>query len=297
MTDKSLQEPNSQHIPVMVQEVLDYLITDPNGIYIDGTIGLGGHAAYILKELSASGRLIGFDRDEKALALCKQRLLCSPAFSCLHTSYDCLPDELRKLDIPKVKGILLDLGLSSFQLDSTSRGFGYNTDGELDMRFDTSTGLTAAEFISSNSESDLANIIFNYGEDRLSRRIARNIKRMNSMKTVVDLKEAIRRCTPPNHRRKSLARVFQALRIAVNDELNRLHHFLNTFVEYLDSGGRIVILSYHSIEDRMVKQSFKSLSKNNLISIITKKPLPPTQNEQMVNRRSRSAKLRAAERI
>ncbi|MCH7762557.1 MAG: 16S rRNA (cytosine(1402)-N(4))-methyltransferase RsmH [Candidatus Marinimicrobia bacterium] len=297
MNKNSLQESSPEHIPVMVHEVLELLITDRDGIYLDGTVGLGGHATHILNTLSASGRLIGLDRDEKALAICNERLSHSCAFSCLHASYDLFPKILQSEKISVVNGILLDLGLSSFQLDSPSRGFAFKTDGDLDMRFDTSAGQTAANLIASTPEKALADILYNYGEERLSRRIARAIKKMDSMNTVADLNEAVRRSTPPNHRRKSLARVFQALRIAVNEELTRLQHFLNSFIDYLAPHGRIVVLSYHSLEDRMVKHSFKDLAKNKLVSIITKKPLPPTQKEQTENNRARSAKLRAAERI
>lgn len=297
MNKNSLQESSPEHIPVMVHEVLELLITDRDGIYLDGTVGLGGHATHILNTLSASGRLIGLDRDEKALAICNERLSHSCGFSCLHASYDLFPKILQSEKISVVNGILLDLGLSSFQLDSPSRGFAFKTDGDLDMRFDTSAGQTAANLIASTPEKALADILYNYGEERLSRRIARAIKKMDSMNTVADLNEAVRRSTPPNHRRKSLARVFQALRIAVNEELTRLQHFLNSFIDYLAPHGRIVVLSYHSLEDRMVKHSFKDLAKNKLVSIITKKPLPPTQKEQTENNRARSAKLRAAERI
>jgi len=297
MNKKSLQETNMEHIPVMVREVLELLITDRNGIYLDGTVGLGGHANHILKALSSSGRLIGLDCDEKALAKCNERLSYSHAFSCLHTSYDLFPKMLQSQGIPVVNGILLDLGLSSLQLDSPTRGFGFKTEGDLDMRFDISGGQTVTNLIASTSEKALADILYNYGEERLSRRIARAIKNMDSMNTVLDLKEAVRRSTPPNHRRKSLARVFQALRIAVNKELTHLQNFLNNFVDYLAPQGRIVVLSYHSLEDRLVKHSFKDLAKKQLVSIVTKKPLPPTQKEQTENNRARSAKLRAAERI
>ncbi|MFQ6677249.1 MAG: 16S rRNA (cytosine(1402)-N(4))-methyltransferase RsmH [Fidelibacterota bacterium] len=297
MNKNSTPETKSLHIPVMIHEAMNFLITNRNGIYLDGTVGLGGHAAQILNALSASGRLIGLDRDEKALAICKERLSDSRAFSCLHTSYELFPKILQDEGISVVNGILLDLGLSSFQLDSSSRGFGFKSNGSLDMRFNSSDGQTAAQLIFSKTEKELADILYNYGEERLSRRIARSIKNMDSMNTVSDLKEAIRRSTPPNHRKNSLARVFQALRIAVNDELTRLQKFLENFANYLAPKGRIVILSYHSLEDRIVKHSFKDLSNKNVVSILTKKPLRPTNKEIADNSRARSAKLRAAERI
>lgn len=296
MTSEILQETSPYHIPVMVNEVLDLLITDRQGIYLDGTVGLGGHATYILNTLSDSARLFGLDRDEKALAICKERLSGSGAFSCHHLSYDNLPQLLKQEGVTTVNGILLDLGLSSCQLDS-HRGFSFQNSGDLDMRFDSSSGQTAAQLIHQTSADDLADIFYNFGEERLSRRIAKSVKDMNSMESIGDLKEAIRRSTPPNNRQKTLARIFQSLRIAVNGELDRLQHFMDSFIEFLTPGGRIVIISYHSLEDRMVKHSFKSLKKEKLLSVLTKKPLPPTKEEQTKNNRSRSAKLRAGERI
>lgn len=297
MPTEQLQGNQFTHIPVMVEETLDHLITDPNGIYLDGTIGLGGHATHILNTLSTSGRLLGLDRDEKALAICNKKLSGSGAFSCHYASYDRFPDIIHQEGIQQVNGLLLDLGLSSFQLDTPSRGFSFNYDGELDMRFDPSSHTTAAELIHRSSTDELADIIYKYGEERSSRKIARSIKRMLPMTTVAHLKEAIRRSTPPNYRNKSLARVFQALRIAVNDELQRLDNFLNSFIDHLSIGGRIVIISYHSLEDRMVKQRFRALYKEDKLNILTKKPLPPTKEEIANNRRARSAKLRAGEKV
>ncbi len=297
MSSKPSQELTTIHIPVMVSEVLDHLITDRNGIYLDGTVGLGGHATHILNTLSPSGRLLGLDRDEKALSICKEMLSSSSAFSCHYASYDKIPQILHEEGITVVSGILLDLGLSSLQLDSQSRGFSFQNDSELDMRFDQSCGQTAADLINGSSEKEIADIIYQYGEERLSRRIAKSIKRAGYISTVFDLKEAIRKSTPPQFRNKTLARVFQALRISVNNELDRLERFLGSFIDCLVPGGRIVIISYHSLEDRMVKQCFRGLKNNNALEILTKKPLPPTKEEQNDNSRSRSAKLRAGARI
>ncbi len=297
MMTESLPEGSPYHIPVMIQEVTDLLITDPNGIYLDGTVGLGGHATQLLNALSDSGRLIGLDRDEQAVAISKQRLSTSRSFSCFHASYHIFSDILHAKGIPAVTGILLDLGLSSLQLDSPVRGFGFQTNGALDMRFDTSSGKTAAEWIAATSDKQLADILYTYGEDRRARRIAKTIKEMDRMATVADLNEAVRRCTPPKNRYKTLARVFQALRIAVNDELDRLQSFLKHFIDHLLPQGRIIILSYHSLEDRLVKQSFKTLSIAKTLTILTKKPLRPSVREQTENTRSRSARLRAGERI
>lgn len=291
------QELSPAHIPVMVKEVLELLITDQNGIYLDGTIGLGGHATHILDILLNSGRLLGLDRDEKALAICSRKLSGSSAFSLHHTSYDTFQNTLNQEGLGSVNGILLDLGLSSYQLDTPSRGFSFQSDGHLDMRFDQTSGQTAAQIINRSSAEELANIFYNYSEERLSKRIAKAVKNMDSLEMIADLKEAVRRSTPPNKRQKSLARIFQALRIVVNKELDHLQNFLDSFIEYLTPGGRIVIISYHSLEDRMVKHSFKALQNDNLLSILTKKPLPPSQEEQLNNKRSRSAKLRAGEKI
>ena len=297
MSTDQLQERSPFHIPVMVDEVLDLLITDQQGIYLDGTVGLGGHATHILDILSNSARLLGLDRDEKALAICNKRLSGRGAFSCHHTSYDSFPDILKQAGFTAVNGILLDLGLSSYQLDTSTRGFSFQNDGKLDMRFDFSSGQTAAQIISRSTEKSLADIFYNFGEERLSRRIARSVKSMDAMETIADLNEAVRRSTPPQQRQKSLARIFQALRIAVNNELDLLKNFLDLFINYLNPGGRIVIMSYHSLEDRIVKHCFKALAQKNELSILTKKPLTPTKAEQTINSRSRSAKLRAGERI
>ncbi len=291
-----LQETSHFHIPVMVDEVLDLLITDRQGIYLDGTVGLGGHATYILNALSDSARLLGLDRDEKALAICKERLSGSGAFSCHHHSYNTFPLLLKQEGITRVNGILLDLGLSSYQLDS-NRGFSFQNTGDLDMRFDSTTGQTAMQLIHQTSADDLADIFYNFGEERLSRRIAKSVKDMDSIESIEDLKEAVRRSTPPKNRQKTLARIFQSLRIAVNSELDRLQNFLDSFIEFLTPGGRIVIISYHSLEDRMVKHRFKDLKKEKKFTVLTKKPLQPTKEEQTENNRSRSAKLRAGERI
>ncbi len=286
------------HIPVMQTEVLDWLSIQSDGIYFDGTIGLGGHATAILARLSADGKLIGSDLDEEALAIAKSSLRASlPPVSLHHASYASLPAILAKDGINQVNGILLDLGLSSLQLDSPQRGFSYRSEGPLDMRFDTSRGIPASELIHNTSDTDLANLIYKYGEERRSRSIARSIKQTSAMETIADLTEAIRRSTPPNQRQRSLARVFQALRIAVNDELDQLESFLEKFKDYLTIGGRIVILSYHSLEDRLVKHTFKALAQSGVLKILTKRPLRPGEEEIIVNRRAKPAKLRAAERI
>ena len=290
------QDGTRTHVPVMPNEVLSHLNILKDGIYLDGTIGLGGHANMILSQLSAKGRLIGVDRDEEALRICKKSLSSSnSSLSLLNQSYHNINSILDNLVIEKVNGILLDLGISSLQLDSIDRGFSFNNDASLDMRFDRSQKKTANHIINKTPEKILADILFYNGEEKRSRSIARNIVRMRPIEKVSELVEAVRRSTPPFKRNKSLSRVFQAIRIAVNDELEKLDIFLSAFYDRLTNGGRIVIISFHSLEDRKVKHSFKKLKIEKNFNILTKKPIIPTYEEMRKNSRSKSAKLRAAE--
>ena len=286
------------HIPVMIKEVLSLLNIIPDGIYVDGTVGLGGHATQILDQISSKGKLVGIDIDEEALQYCNQTLAASSSsVSLIHNTYDQLPGILSKLEISDVNGILLDLGISSLQLDSEERGFSFSGSGPLDMRFDRTNHRTAADVVNELTESELADIIYNYGEERRSRSIAKKISQVRPLVTVSDLVEVVRSCTPPNYRHRTLARVFQALRITVNEELEKLETFLKHFIDILAVGGKVVIISFHSLEDRLVKQQFRQLKENGRIRILTKKPFRPKADECKVNTRSRSAKLRAAERI
>jgi len=298
MINSTSQEKYLPHVPVMLSEVLEYLNLQEDGVYIDGTVGAGGHSKSILGNPSSLRKVIGLDRDAEALEICNKQFGASAnLITTRRTSYHQFPIVLNELGIDAVNGILLDLGLSSMQLNSQSRGFAFESDGNLDMRFNKDSGETATDLINHSTEEELANIIFHFGEERHSRKIAYNIKTMKKMNAVADLKEAVRRSTPPHKRKKSLARVFQALRIAVNSELEKLELFLNSFIDYLAINGRVVIISYHSIEDRMVKHAFRALKKNQRLSLINKKPIIPTIKEQGCNPRSRSAKLRAAERV
>ncbi|MEE8336276.1 MAG: 16S rRNA (cytosine(1402)-N(4))-methyltransferase RsmH [Candidatus Neomarinimicrobiota bacterium] len=298
MISAPVQNPASYHIAVMVQEVLEYLQIKPSGIYLDGTVGAGGHGLEILNILTASGKLIGIDRDAQALEICNGIFgAAGGSFSLFKKSYHTFPRILSQIGIKSVNGLLLDLGLSSLQLNSATRGFAFQSRGLLDMRFDSSTGITAAELISKSSAEELANIFYQYGEERNSRKIARFIKNFNPLNSVADLKEAIRRCTAPQHRDRTLARIFQALRITVNQELDYLEKYLDIFIDFLSVGGRVVIISYHSLEDRLVKHTFKKLKQAGRINILTKKPISPAAEEINRNSRSRAAKLRAAERI
>ena len=287
----------SPHIPIMIEEVTQFLQISATGTYIDCTVGYGGHARHILERLSSNGKLIGIDKDEEAIKFCKKSLSNYNNVQLFHNSYHKIKDILSISRIQKVDGMLLDLGLSSAQLDSKSRGFSYKIDSELDMRFDLKQKIKANDLLNIKSKKFIADIIYKYSDERRSRAIADNILKMRPIKNVFELVESIRRSTPPKNRNKTLARVFQAIRILVNNELNILENFLLEFCSQLTIGGRIVFISFHSLEDRLVKRALKDLSLKKKIKILTKKPLYPSQEENNSNRRSRSAKLRAAERI
>ena len=287
----------SPHIPIMVKEVIQYLQISKTGTYIDCTIGYGGHAYQILKELSLSGKLIGIDKDEEAIKFCKKSLSAYSNVDLFQNSYHKIKDILSISKIQKVDGMLLDLGLSSAQLDSKSRGFSFKFDSELDMRFDLSQNFKANDLLNIKSKKEIADFIFKYSEERRSRAIADSILKMRPIKNVFELVEAIRKSTPPKNRNKTFARVFQAVRILVNNELIILENYLSEFCNQLSVGGRVVFISFHSLEDRIVKHALKDLSLKKKIKILTKKPLCPSPEENFSNRRSRSAKLRAAERI
>ena len=297
MIKNPVKSGTSPHIPIMVKEVIQYLQISKTGTYIDCTIGYGGHAHQILKELSLSGKLIGIDKDEEAIKFCKKSLSAYSNLELFQNSYHKIKDILSISKIQKVDGMLLDLGLSSAQLDSKSRGFSFKIDSELDMRFDLSQNFKANDLLNTKSKKEIADIIFKYSEERRSRAIADSILKMRPIKNVFELVEAIRKSTPPKNRNKTLARVFQAVRILVNNELSILENFLSEFCNQLSVGGRVVFISFHSIEDRIVKHALKDLSLKKKMKILTKKPLCPSPEENFSNRRSRSAKLRAAERI
>lgn len=294
----NLQENSQYHIPVMTSEVLEFLNLKMDGVYIDGTIGAGGHTNEILSNLSSKAKVIGLDRDNDALEISKKRLIhFKKQISLHHSSYHHISNIMKLNNISKVDGILLDLGLSSMQLNTKNRGFSFQKNDRIDMRFDQSSGETANELIKRLTQEQLADIIFEFGEERRSRRIAKSIKKSNMLITTNDLTDAIRKSTPPHQRNKTLARVYQALRIAVNNEIEKLKNFLEIFLHHLNSKGRLVIISYHSIEDRLVKNFFRQLKLDNKANILTKKPLTPSTKEIQSNRRSRSAKIRALEKI
>tara|TARA_B100002052_G_C15831961_1_gene575777 strand:- start:499 stop:1386 length:888 start_codon:yes stop_codon:yes gene_type:complete len=284
------------HSPVMLSETINNLNISDSGFYIDGTVGLGGHSYEILENLK-TGFLVGFDRDSNSIEIARKRLEHFKNFELVHSSYKDLKNILIQFDRKKVNGILLDLGLSSFQLDNPSRGFSYRYKSELDMRFDIDSSETAKDVILNSSDKELANIFREFGEERNSFKIAKAIKELKNSISTDSLIDVINKVTPYKYRIKTYARIFQALRIKTNDELDHLSDFLNTFIDFLEPEGRIVIISYHSMEDRMVKNKFRELKKDNVLNVLSKKPFIPTDNEISLNKRSRSAKMRVGEKI
>ena len=283
------------HIPVLSNEVLSYLKINPGGRYLDGTCGLGGHSEKILSKLAPNGFLIGTEIDIEAIGIAKKRLKkIGDNFHIEKCSYSQFPKVLKKLNIDKIDGVLLDLGLSSLQLDSENRGFSFMKEAALDMRFDLEGKIKAYDIINKYSEDELADIMYHFGEERMSRKISKKIIKNRPIKTVSELVEIVRISTPPNKRNKTMARVFQSFRIAVNNELDNLKKFLKKYISHVKVGGKIIIISFHSIEDRIVKHSFKSSSNDGVLKILTKKPIMASEEERNFNKRSKSAKLRCA---
>ena len=298
------------HIPVMPNEVLDALNPVRGGIYVDGTLGGGNHSRLLLDALPPGSRLIGIDRDENAIAAAKKSI---PEATIIHDNFHNMPQILQSLNITAVDGILLDLGVSSHQLDTPERGFSYRFDGPLDMRMDRTSPVSAYDIVNSYSEKDLANLIFTYGEERHSRRIARTICAARPIQTTLQLAQLIERTSPKKFGAPHPAmRTFMAIRIAVNDELSPLGSVLERIINCLAPAGRIAIISFHSLEDRIVKTTFQKIAspchcprdipycvcgKEPDIRILTKKPILPTTEELAQNSRAHSAKLRVAERL
>jgi 16S rRNA (cytosine1402-N4)-methyltransferase len=298
------------HRPVMVTEVLDYLRPRADGCYLDATVGEGGHAEAVLEASAPNGRVIGFDRDPHALAIARERLAWYSARCLLsHCDYRDIDDRLPLLGVEMFDGILLDLGVSSYQLDQSVRGFSFRADGPLDMRFDPSQGTTAADMVASCSEEVLCRWIREYGEERWARRIARAIVRRREeepLRTTAQLASVIERAVPPAARHGRIhpaTRTFQALRIVVNRELDGLGEALERLAARLAPGGRFCVLTYHSLEDRVVKHRFRAMAEvfrhggGAHLTVLTRRPLRPTLQEIESNPKSRSAKFRAIERL
>ena len=250
-----MKNQSAPHLSVLLEETISILMTDQNGIYLDGTVGYGGHSEKILKKLSQNGMLIGIDLDPYALDYAKNRLSKIRSSYSLHQgNYREYPQLLQKLDIKKLTGILLDLGFSSSQINAGHRGFSFQTNAPLDMRYNPAKGLSASEYLNTSDLHEIENTIINYGEERNYKKIARNIcnaSMKGAMNTTFDLKNSVERAVNPRFLNKSLARVFQAIRIKINDELNILEETLINSIEWLQIGGRIAVISFHSLEDRI----------------------------------------------
>jgi 16S rRNA (cytosine1402-N4)-methyltransferase len=299
------------HEPVLKDQVVDHLIRDKSGLYVDGTIGSGGHAQAILGSLSPKGSVVGIDRDAEAIDYCREKFFPNrKQIQLIHGEFGQIDELLDDLQISKVDGMLLDLGISNHQLMCASRGFSYQRDGFLDMRMNAIDPLTARDVINRYSEKALANIFYQYGEERHSRQIAREIVKCRDKKPIETtgmLAGIIRRITPSRWQVKTLSRIFQSIRIEINYELNQLINGLIKIVPYLKNFGCIVCISYHSLEDRIVKHYFKGtlseydtgLSKvkipNVTFRVLTKKVVRPDDREIQRNPNARSALLRSAE--
>jgi 16S rRNA (cytosine1402-N4)-methyltransferase len=288
------------HVPVLLRETLEFLNVRPEGIYIDATLGGGGHAEAVLQILEqGNGRLLGVDRDPAALARAHQRLERFGERVMLREGNFAEIDRLHGASgLPPADGLLADLGLSSIQLEDASRGFSFDRPGPLDMRMDPHTRRTAAEIVNRTPERELADLIFKFGEERFSRRIARGMVKARPIRSTTELAQVVTRAIPSRtglYHVHPATRTFMALRLAVNQELESLETFLSKALGVLAPGGRLVILSFHSLEDRLVKHSLQTWKREGKAEILTKKVVRPGEAELEVNPRSRSAKLRAAE--
>ncbi len=300
------------HQSVLLQEAIEALRPQPGGLYIDGTVGAGGHAAALLAASAPTGQLYGFDQDEHALALARNELeQFGHRVHLFHANFDQLTQVVQAQQLTKADGILLDLGISSMQVDQPERGFSFQADGPLDMRMNLAAGPTAADLVNTLPETELADLIYRYGEERHSRRIARAMVRARPLRRTAELAQVVARAAGGGREKIHPAtRTFQALRIAVNDELGALERVLPQAIAWLKPGGRLAVISFHSLEDRIVKHYFQQEAHDCIcppeqlictckhkatVTIISKKPITPSLAEIDKNPRARSAKLRVVE--
>jgi 16S rRNA (cytosine1402-N4)-methyltransferase len=293
-----------QHVPVLLEEALEYLNVRPGGVIVDATLGLAGHSSEIAKRLGAKGRLICFDRDPQAMEAAKARLeevraeLGSemPQVTYIAKAFS---EAAGEIEPGSLDGLLADFGVSSLQLDEAHRGFSFRFDGPLDMRMDTRSGETAEQVVNQEDENELADLIYEFGEERRSRRIARAIVRARPITTTAELARVVSAAAPSMKGDKihPATRTFQALRIRVNDELGEIQSLLKSAGSLLKPRGRLVLISFHSLEDRLVKDMFRDASRDKFYEVLTKKPVVASEQEQMRNPRSRSAKMRAVQKI
>ncbi|HCQ88707.1 MAG TPA: 16S rRNA (cytosine(1402)-N(4))-methyltransferase [Clostridium sp.] len=304
-----------KHISVLLEECIDALNIKEDGIYVDCTLGGAGHSNEILKKLSSKGRLIGIDQDLDALNAAKERLKNYENVTFVHNNFYNIKEVLEELKIEKVDGVLMDLGVSSYQLDEAERGFSYMKDAPLDMRMNRENSFSAYNVINDYSEEELSDVIKSFGEEKFAKRIANFIVNRRPINTTLELSNIITAAIPAKFRREGghpAKRTFQAIRIEVNKELTILNKTIEDAVEFLNKEGRIAIITFHSLEDRIVKNKFKELQdpctcpkelpmcvcgKTPIVKLISKKPIEPSLEEKNLNSRSKSAKLRVAEKI
>lgn len=307
-----------KHVSVLLEECIEALNIKEDGIYVDGTLGGAGHSSHIIKRLSSKGLLIGIDQDKDALAAAKERLSDYENVRYVHNNFYNIAQVLDELQIEKIDGILMDLGVSSYQLDNPERGFSYMADAPLDMRMNRESNFTAFDVVNTYSEDELTRIIRDYGEDKFARRIAKFIiegRQKKPIETTLELVDIIKAAIPAKARREGphpAKRTFQAIRIEVNKELEILNKTIEDGIQHLNPGGRMAIITFHSLEDRIVKNKFRELEnpckcpsdfpqcvcgKSPVVKVISRKPIEPSNEEVEGNPRSRSAKLRVAERI
>jgi 16S rRNA (cytosine1402-N4)-methyltransferase len=288
----------------MLKEAVDYLDLSPGKTIVDATIGTGGHSEEIIKEILPRGRLIGIDRDEESLGIAKVRL-SDYKDSCefVYGNFSDLDSILKNLSIKRVDGILLDLGISSYQLSNAQRGFSFQADGPLDMRLDRNSYISAYDLVNNLNEDEISSLLWTFGQERFANRIAHQLvaeRQRHAIATTTDLSDIIVKAVPYKYRYYRIhpaTRTFQAVRIAVNRELEALEIALEKSVGLLGEEARMSVIAFHSLEDRIVKFSFRKFAASGLVEILTKKPLEPTDEEAAANPRSRSAKLRAVRRI
>ena len=301
-----------QHVPVLLEESLEYLHVKPGGVFVDTTLGFAGHAMEIVRRLGREGRLIAFDRDPEAMARAQARISAMadelgqemPAIEYVNRPFSEIADVIAP---GTLDGLLADFGVSSMQLDEAQRGFSFRAEGPLDMRMDPRGGLTAEQVVNQADEEDLANLIYEFGEERRSRRIARAIVRARPITTTAELARIVSAVAPPIKKSERgngsssqihpATRTFQALRIRVNDELQEIQSLLKSAGSLLKPGGRLVMISFHSLEDRLVKDALREGAKAGQFELLTKKPVVAKEQEALRNPRSRSAKMRAAKKI
>jgi 16S rRNA (cytosine1402-N4)-methyltransferase len=294
------------HTPVMLNEALNYLNLSPGKIIVDATIGTGGHAQAILERILPAGKLIGIDRDNDSLAICQERLReYSKSCEFVHGNFSNIDEILKSLNVKRIDGVLFDLGISSFQLDDARRGFSFQKEGPLDMRLDRDSYISAYDLVNNLNEDEISSLLWNFGQERWHNRIAHLLvqeRERHPIATTLELANIVVRSIPNRYRHRyyrihPATRTFQAVRIAVNRELETLDTAINKAILILARGARICAISFHSLEDRVVKLSFRKTAADGLINILTPKPLTPAESEIKDNSSSRSSKLRAAERI